>query len=83
LDKNLFESKEIPQFQSFIYSTCLEGFENKTLDKTTLTDHSGPEVKEQLLEIWQICYNTDLIRMRMVKARLICKRGGEEPAESF
>jgi hypothetical protein len=82
LDKNLFESKEIPQFQSFIYSTCLEGFENKTLDKT-LKDHSGPEVKEQLLEIWQICYNTDLIRMRMVKARLICKRGGEEPAESF
>jgi hypothetical protein len=74
--------KKYHNFSLIIYSTCLEGFENKTLDKT-LTDHSGPEVKEQLLEIWQKYVNTDLIRMRMVKARLICKRGGEEPAESF
>jgi hypothetical protein len=75
--------KKNHNFSLIIYSTCLEGFENKTLDKTTLTDHSGPEVKEQLLEIWQKYVNTDLIRMRMVKARLICMRGGKEPAESF
>jgi hypothetical protein len=31
------------------------GFENETVRQTTLTDHNGPEVKEWLLESWQIC----------------------------
>ena len=43
--------KKYHNFSLIIYSRCLEGSENKMLDKTTLTDHSGPEVKEQLLEI--------------------------------